>query len=1049
MIFRSVFACLMTASIAAGAVEYDVPQGTIQRPGYDYMTPDYVNSVNDADDFRVVATRNRFSSSYVSLNDQIPSQVVVVAPQTGASGVASVNDANIELASGEFLRSSGIIPGNSEFELVSKRFVMNKTWFLKFRRVVRGIGAADGIPCEDGGLGLAMSPWGKVDLLWGNIETGLIKPVRFSINQEVASGKAIDGIEGTVRSSQVQGQVIFPLYFGGDPEYHSAYKFMIVTIDPYAEWEVFVDAESGEVLQRQDKVYHDVISGNASGSIQHMYPFDPWEDRDFFHLDLDFDGYDPVTTDMSGDYSIEVGGSDPLNVYVYLRGPYLQVMNDNGGEAEISDVVDPPSNYDVYWDDSNSTAPERDAWYSGVTVHNWIKTLDPDLTVMDFPMICNVNVEGSCNAFWSGWDRTINFYRAGGGCSNIAQIADVVYHEYGHGITDLQTRPYGPNGAMHEGFSDYTACTITNQPLVGVGFYIQNPYTPLRTLDNDRRYPDDVSGEPHNDGLIIGGALWHTRAELSPHPMGYTDSLWHFARYAQTQDFESYFWAFVAEDDDDGDLSNGTPNDLVIFHNFGDRHGIGPGTAMTIVADTIMDSEDTTRSFPLAATISSVFELRSDSVLIYYDNGTGYAAIPMVFADAAWRGTIPPQRNDTHVNYYILAVDRGSFRGTWPDGAPQNHYTFYVGPDQIPPTLSLVEGPPNTVNLLGPYGPFIIDAFDANGVDPYQVRLHYFVNGESESSAPLGPGPDEGEFMLESLDLDRQLESGDTVHYYFTARDGAHNPNTGRLPQSGSYALVMTTVEIFEDFERYGLDHWTVDEGWTLRNDGRYSSHSVWFASPNYPNNANASMTANLDYDLSPYSSVLLTFFRKQAIRIGDTCFVEASNNGGSTWSRIGAFTDTIYPQIFRYTECDLGPVLSPDAHHYKMRFRFVSDDTLTWAGIFIDDVGWRVEPMVGVGESGGQVSDAFELLPNYPNPFNPSTSIRFSLPAASDVRLEIFDILGRRVGVLVDERLNAGEYNVAWNGTDADGDAAASGIYFYRLTTGQGTRQAKMTLLR
>jgi hypothetical protein len=259
----------------------------------------------------------------------------------------------------------------------------------------------------------------------------------------------------------------------------------------------------------------------------------------------------------------------------------------------------------------------------------------------------------------------------------------------------------------------------------------------------------------------------------------------------------------------------------------------------------------------------------------------------------------------------------------------------------------------------------------------------------------------------------------------------------------------MTTVEIFEDFERYGLDHWTVDEGWTLRNDGRYSSHSVWFANPNYPNNANASLTADLDYDLSPYSSVVLTFFRKQAIRIGDTCFVEASNNGGATWGRIGAFTDTIYPQIFRYTECDLGTVLNPNAHHYKMRFRFVSDDTLTWAGIFIDDVGWNVGPMVGVGESGGQISDAFELLPNYPNPFNPATNIRFSLPAASDVRLEIFDILGRRVGVLVDEQLNAGEYDVAWNGTDAHGDAAASGIYFYRLTTKQGTRQAKMTLLR
>jgi len=1043
MIFRSATVCLILTVSASGANYSEHTIGTIQKPGFDYMIPRFANSAGYEQLVAAVALKGRFDASYVALNEQIPSQVIVVAPHNGSTGVLTINDENVEIAARNFLYSNGILPSDFELRLESVKHVLGKSWFLRFRKFINGL------PCEDGGISLALSDPGKVNVIWGNIGMTAIAPGNFLLDESAAYQRAIFGLEGSVTRQEYRGKVILPLYFGDTPEFHFAHKFMVATENPYAEWEVLIDAESGEILQRIDKVYYDIVSGNVSGSIQLMYPFDPWVDRDFFHLDLNFDGYDPVTTDMSGDYSIDIDGSSPLNVYSQLRGPFMQVMNDDGVEAEANDVVDPPTVYNVYWNDTNSTPPERDAWYSGVFVHNWIKTLDPDLAVMDFPMVSNVNVPGSCNAFWSGLSRTINFYRAGGGCSNIAQIADVVFHEYGHGITDLQTRPNGPNGAMHEGFSDYIACTITDQPLVGVGFYIQQPYSPLRSLDNDRRYPDDWSGEPHNDGLIIGGALWHTREDLSDSPMGYTDSLWHYARYALTEEFESYFWAFVALDDDDGDISNGTPNAAVIFENFGDRHGIGPGTTVSIAADTILASEDTTRSFTVSATISSVFELRADSVILYYDNGAGYVPVPMTSGGSTWDGVIPPQSNGTHVNYYILAVDEAGFRGTWPSGAPGNHYGFYVGPDIIPPTLTLIEGPPNTVNLFGPYGTFAITTFDIAGINPNEVRLHYFVNSEAENMASLEPGVNEGEYMLASVDLDRQLETGDSVHYYFTALDEANIPNMGRLPQSGNFSLVMTLTEVFETFESNSLDRWTVDEGWTMRNDGYYSRHSVWFAPPVYPNNANASLTSNFEYDLSPYASALLTFYRKHAIRIGDTCSAEASNDGGATWTRIGAFTDTIMPMIYRYTECDLGPVLNPNAHHYKIRFRFVSDDTMTWAGMFLDNIGWRVDPLVGIDEPISSIPTELALPQNYPNPFNPSTIINFSLPAAGGVRLEIFDLLGRRLAVLVDDRLNAGNYNFVWNGADAVGNQAASGIYFYRLTTEQGISQQKMTLLR
>jgi hypothetical protein len=94
--------------------------------------------------------------------------------------------------------------------------------------------------------------------------------------------------------------------------------------------------------------------------------------------------------------------------------------------------------------------------------------------------------------------------------------------------------------------------------------------------------------------------------------------------------------------------------------------------------------------------------------------------------------------------------------------------------------------------------------------------------------------------------------------------------------------------------------------------------------------------------------------------------------------------------------------------------------------------------------------SAALSLDQNRPNPFNPSTTISFTLPAGSAVRLEIYDVSGRLVARLVgDERMSAGPHEVAWNGRDDSGRAASSGIYIYRLVAEKETLSRKMVLLR
>ncbi|UCD38536.1 MAG: T9SS type A sorting domain-containing protein, partial [Fidelibacterota bacterium] len=86
----------------------------------------------------------------------------------------------------------------------------------------------------------------------------------------------------------------------------------------------------------------------------------------------------------------------------------------------------------------------------------------------------------------------------------------------------------------------------------------------------------------------------------------------------------------------------------------------------------------------------------------------------------------------------------------------------------------------------------------------------------------------------------------------------------------------------------------------------------------------------------------------------------------------------------------------------------------------------------------------AFSLESSYPNPFNPSTTIRYQLPRAGEVTLVVYDILGREVAILVDGYTEPGYYEVHWNGR-----RFPSGTYFTRLTTPDYTKSIKMLLLK
>ena len=90
----------------------------------------------------------------------------------------------------------------------------------------------------------------------------------------------------------------------------------------------------------------------------------------------------------------------------------------------------------------------------------------------------------------------------------------------------------------------------------------------------------------------------------------------------------------------------------------------------------------------------------------------------------------------------------------------------------------------------------------------------------------------------------------------------------------------------------------------------------------------------------------------------------------------------------------------------------------------------------------------AFSLADNYPNPFNPTTTIQYALPQATDVELIVYNVAGQRVRTLVVAHQSAGRYRVTWDATDDKGRSVSSGIYFYRLQAGGAFREVKRMLL-
>jgi hypothetical protein len=103
----------------------------------------------------------------------------------------------------------------------------------------------------------------------------------------------------------------------------------------------------------------------------------------------------------------------------------------------------------------------------------------------------------------------------------------------------------------------------------------------------------------------------------------------------------------------------------------------------------------------------------------------------------------------------------------------------------------------------------------------------------------------------------------------------------------------------------------------------------------------------------------------------------------------------------------------------------------------------------LGVGVNDDQIVEFKNSIQNHPNPFNPETTIEYSIKEDSNVLIEIYNIKGQKVKTLINGFREAGYHSVIWNGKDNNGKSVASGLYFYRMQTDNYQKIRKMVLLK
>jgi uncharacterized protein (TIGR03382 family) len=464
-----------------------------------------------------------------------------------------------------------------------------------------------------------------------------------------------------------------------------AHVVVPVTVDlasPRGRWTVYADAGTGEPIARRQRLMF--ASGTITYKVGVRWPGGTQQDYPAEYARHTISG-SAVTADAAG--LITWTGNAAATVATGLRGTYVQVNSASGGAATTNLTLQPGGT--ANWDATTGTT---DAQTTAYIWTNLVKdfarsTLNPNLDWIDNVIQVTVNESGNCNAYSTGDD--IHFYVSSQQCENTGRLSDVIRHEFGHSLhgQSIINGAGAFDGALSEGVSDYLSATYVNDPAMGLGFFYNDQA--LRHLDpaTNKVWPDDTTGEVHDDGEIIAQTLWDTRkglvAAMGAGPGAALADDLYYAIIQRASDIPSSYAEAVAADDDDGDLSNGTPHKCIIddafaLHGLADGSSVGaaslaPPTLSGLTLSITLDGGTSGACPPPPATGAvATWRLRSNPATTGTVTFTGGAT--------NLTATLPSQADGTVLQYQVAVSFEDGSTQTFPNNAADPWYETYIGP---------------------------------------------------------------------------------------------------------------------------------------------------------------------------------------------------------------------------------------------------------------------------------------------------------------------------------------------------------------------------------
>ncbi len=848
-------------------------------------------------------------------------------------------------------------------------------------------------------LTVQLTPDGKVVAFGADVYHNIELNLTPSISSSAALNAASSNIQEQITTSSVQdGLRILPIPGHKETKFKLVYECMVETMNEVnipARYYTLVDAHTGEVLYRQNQVRHidcnhrkhlpTPPAGGADVTVTaDVYPtnsYDAVESRPLAYLQVSSGGNN--YTDINGQLNSLAAGTATFS----LEGSWCEIRTSGSTPFFTATLVNGANNISF---NSDASIRERSAYHSVNVVHDYMKSKLPSFTGLDISLPTNIDVSGNCNAFYNG--SSINFYPSGNDCNPSSTVADVVYHEYGHGINDHFYQSISSNfgnGAMHEGYADIWALGITENPILGRGFYSINQ-NGIRRYDIDPKiYPQDLVGEVHADGEIIAGAWWDLGQNFSD--IQQMMDLFIEVYYAgitgpngnEGQLYTDVLIETLLADDalangGDNDITNGTPNDLDIVDAFA-RHGITLLSNATLNHIPI-ETSNADQSISIEADITLQYAWALEDAKVFYKinrNGSWNDVVLNNTSGNSYSAAIPAQVSGTLISYYVALEESGGI-------------------------LSSVQ--PISANLADPNLPYyILVDFNLLHREDFDTQQGNWTEGLPSDNATTG------EWVID-------------------VPIGSYYDNTEVVQPNEQHTLggVACAVTGNAANTSAGLGDNDVDDGETT------------LVTPSF--------------DLTDYENPLFVYWRwftndppTSANPGNDPWEVEISGDG-NTWTRVErTYTSDRSWRRFAFRVLDYLPSLTANT-----QIRFIAEDSLIFNQGLDFDGGSLVEAAIDdlelyeIAKPEGIDETAIKYLDVYPNPSNRDFNLTFGLTTSQEVTVELHNTVGQLVYSKA-----LGSQPPGSNSLVISTEELRAGIYMMNLKTESGIITKRLSLIK